>query len=306
MPRVLVTGASGLLGRRIVPLLREQGVEVLTTSRHDRLHPADLTRPGSMTALMESLAPDAVVHLAGGVPAPAVSTWEINLLPGIELLHAAARCRPQPRIILMGSAAEYGAAGALVTEETPTEPVSDYGRAKQVQTISARKFHEMGAAVLVLRPFNIVAPDLPSSNALGNLRAQVMASRPAPSCTVRCGRLDVVRDFVSADFVAHVVSRCLSAWPKEFLLNVASGTGISLLDIFEAFGVEMAVRLTYATDPTLAAIAAPDVMTADPTALERATGQRFEAGARQLARVLAGSDGIGHEHSVTVANESAP
>ncbi|HXQ75076.1 MAG TPA: NAD-dependent epimerase/dehydratase family protein [Acidimicrobiales bacterium] len=291
MPRVLVTGASGLLGRRTVPLLKEKGWDVVTTGRRDPDHPADVTRPGSLAALVESLDPDAVVHLAGGAVTGDVSTWELNLLPGVELLHAAARSARRPRVVLIGSAAEYGVDGDGVTEETPAHPVSDYGRAKSVQTVCARRFHQNGIPVLVVRPFNVVAPDLPPSSALGNLRSQVMACRPAPSCEVRCGRLDVVRDFVTADFVARVLVRCLEAWPGVPVLNVASGHGIALGEVFDAFGAVVGMRLRYRPAPELTAIAGPDVLTADPAALEAATALRCEVDAHQLARELAGPDG---------------
>jgi nucleoside-diphosphate-sugar epimerase len=290
MPRALVTGASGLLGRRTVPLLVAQGWDVVTVGRHSGDHHVDVTRPGSLTDLVESSAPDAVVHLAGGVSGPDQGTWELNLMPSVELLHAVAgRARP-PRLILIGSAAEYGAAGAHVTEETPVHPVSDYGRAKYLQTAWARRFHDSGTDVLVLRPFNVVAPDLPPSNALGNLRAQVMAGRTAGSFTVRCGRLDVVRDFVTAEFVAEVVTRCVVDWPKAPVLNVASGTGIPLRQVFDAVGSELGLRLEYRADPELVAIPAPDTLTADPAALEAATGLRFQTDARALARHLIGAE----------------
>jgi len=291
MGTVLVTGASGLLGRRVVPLLREQDWEVVTSGRHDPENPVDVTHPGALTALVETIGPDVVVHLAGGVAKGDESTWELNLVPGIELLLASVRS-PRPfRLVLIGSAAEYGSAGERVTEETATNPRSDYGRAKNVQTITAKRAHEAGVEVLVLRPFNIVSPELPPTNALGNLRAQVMAYRTADPCIVRCGRLDVVRDFVTADFVVEVLARCLEAWPKTPVLNVGSGQGIVLRDIFDAFGAELDMRLEYRPDPELVAIAAPDRMTADPTALEAATGLRCPVDPHLLALALIGPDG---------------
>jgi nucleoside-diphosphate-sugar epimerase len=117
-----------------------------------------------------------------------------------------------------------------------------------------------------------------------------MAGRPAPSCAVRCGRLDVVRDFVTADFVARVVVTCLDRWPKVPLLNVASGHGIALRNLFDDFGAAVGVRLQYRPAPELLAIPAPDVLTADTAALEAATNLRARLDVHQLARVLVGPD----------------
>jgi nucleoside-diphosphate-sugar epimerase len=196
-------------------------------------------------------------------------------------------------VVLIGSAAEYGVDGDRVTEETSTSPVSDYGRAKDVQTTCARRFHEGGAEVLVLRPFNVVAPDLPTSNALGNLRSQVLAAGAAPSVVVRCGRLDVVRDFVTADFVAAAVAACLDRWPKVPVLNVASGIGIGLGDVFDAVGAALGMHLEFRPDPELSGIAAPGVLTGDPGALEAATGLLCALDPRQVAAELLGPDAAG-------------
>ena len=264
---------------------------MVTAGRRDPGHPVDVTRPGSLAALVESVRPAAVVHLAGGVASGATSTWELNLLPGLELLHTAARCRRPPRVVLIGSAAEYGVAGDQVTEETSTHPVSDYGRAKNVQTMAARSFQRAGAEVLVLRPFNVVAPDLPPSNALGNLRAQVMARadprRRAPS---------TVDGWTSSE-----ISSRLTSWPRWSWPACATGrrfpcstwrpaAGSFCGELFDAFAAEASVKLEYHPDPELVAIPAPDILTADPIALEDATGLRAEADVRQLARALIGEE----------------
>ena len=195
--------------------------------------------------------------------------------------------------MLIGSAAEYGMSGERVTEETPTDPRSDYGRAKNVLTATARQAHRGGADVLVLRPFNIVAPELPVTNALGNLRTQAMACGTGDSCVVRCGRLDVVRDFVTADFVAEAVVRGLTVEPTIPVLNVASGEGIVLHDLFDAVGRALGLRFDYRPDPQLVAIPAPDRMIGDPSALEAATGLRCLVDPQILALALIGADGSG-------------
>ena len=64
---------------------------MVTAGRNDPENPVDVTRPGALTALVESVGPAAVVHLAGGVARGDESTWALNLLPGLELLLAAGR-----------------------------------------------------------------------------------------------------------------------------------------------------------------------------------------------------------------------
>ena len=119
--RVLVTGASGLIGSHVLRLV-EDDVDVIALSRIARPNePAirwlacDLERPGAVAETVTSVSPDVVIHLAGAVRGDrsldAVGpTLRTNLVAGVELLEAATRvgCR---RIVLSGSLLEEPAAG---------------------------------------------------------------------------------------------------------------------------------------------------------------------------------------------------
>jgi dTDP-4-dehydrorhamnose reductase len=71
-PRVLVTGANGLLGQALVHRLADTDYEVLATARDDALRPdvdcdyrpMDVTAPDAVTAVFEDEEPDVVVNCA--------------------------------------------------------------------------------------------------------------------------------------------------------------------------------------------------------------------------------------------------
>ena len=57
--RVFVTGASGFVGRHLVPHLRARGHEVVATDRE-----LDVSDAAAVAAFVARARPDAIVHLA--------------------------------------------------------------------------------------------------------------------------------------------------------------------------------------------------------------------------------------------------
>ena len=64
--RVLVTGGTGLLGTRLVPCLRDSGFDVMSHGRRDEAEvQADLLSADSTRLMLDSIRPEAIVHLVG-------------------------------------------------------------------------------------------------------------------------------------------------------------------------------------------------------------------------------------------------
>uniref|UniRef100_A0A7C4LNA3 TIGR01777 family protein n=1 Tax=Schlesneria paludicola TaxID=360056 RepID=A0A7C4LNA3_9PLAN len=128
--KVLVTGATGLVGRHVVPLLTTQGHDVLRLTRRTPTEPNDVVwnpeRGDLPSARLEGL--DAVVHLAGENIAS--GRWTPTLkerirssrVDGTRLLCTTlARLQHKPKTLVCASAIGfYGDRGAeLLTEDSP-------------------------------------------------------------------------------------------------------------------------------------------------------------------------------------------
>jgi UDP-glucose 4-epimerase len=156
--RVLVTGASGLIGSHVLRVL-ERETDIVALSRYPRPDKGrlswlvcDLTRPGAVAEVVTSVRPEVVIHLAGAVRGDrsleaVAPTLRANLLASVELLEAATRvgCR---RIVLSGSLLEE----PTVNGQHPVPP-SPYGASRWAASAYGRMFHALfDSPVVILRP----------------------------------------------------------------------------------------------------------------------------------------------------------
>ncbi len=151
LPRVLVTGAFGLVGRSTVKRLREAGFETVATdlstkanqalARQAGITPvwADLTDRAEVAQLLTTTRPDVVIHLAAVIPPLCYANRRLAHRVNVEAtahLVAAASAQPQrPRFVLASSVAVYGnrnphRVSAPVSAATPPAPSDLYGAHK--------------------------------------------------------------------------------------------------------------------------------------------------------------------------------
>lgn len=286
MGPVLVTGACGFVGKALTPVLREAGHVVVTTS----LSGEDADEQGidlSIDAgpLLEKVRPQTVVHLAGGTRGDVLRS---NIYTTARVLEAGALMSPPPHFVIFGSAAEYGGSEGLLTEESPAKPLSDYGHIKAAQISLAKNLACLKVLNLtVLRPFNVVSPDLPPSTALGRLR-RLMMQAAGPEPVIACGRLDIVRDYISLEFLVNAIVRTVALLPHGHTINVCSGTGISLWELLDEMASRLGLRPRFEVDPGLAAIPAASRVVGNPSKLENQLGVSFDAYPSRIANLVLG------------------
>ena len=243
--RALVTGAGGFLGRHVLAELAARGIEAVTLGRGDpsdsvpgQAHRIpDLGDEAAITAVLAGVAPDLVFHLAGTAAAePLEEAYRVNVLFAARLLGAVRRLPRPPRILLAGSAAEYGPMDETqlpVREDAACRPVSVYGITKLAQTL-----HGLAAAaelpVVVARLFNVIGGAMPGHLALGAFAAQIRAM-PATGGVLRTGPLARERDFVEAEPTAALLLELLRDPRAEGrVVNICSGQPTSLADLTAA------------------------------------------------------------------------
>jgi GDP-4-dehydro-6-deoxy-D-mannose reductase len=281
--RVVVTGATGLLGRAVFERLDDAFGVARTAPPGERWVSADLAVDASAVG---ALRPDAVVHLAGSALGDESELVRANVESTRQLLRALAGAGLRPYVIVAGSAAEYGEPPSdVVDEDSPVAPVTPYGRIKAAQTRVAREeAASAGIPLTVIRPFNVVSSELRASTALGSFRRQLLEQEGSPR-TLRCGRLDIVRDYVTPGFVADAVARLLERDERPSVLNVCSGVGIELRAIVDEIAQVLGAELDIVEVPELVNLAAANRVVGDPRRLA-GLGLTFRPTPASLAREL--------------------
>lgn len=251
MRRILVTGASGFVGRHLRNALRGAfpAAHLLATSSGeavtgwDEVLPLDLLEPASCAAAIERAAPDAVVHLAalaavGESFRDPMRSWRVNLLGTVALAEAV---RAQEAFFLQASSAEvYGLsfrAGTALAEDALLQPTNPYAASKAAADLAVGEMALRGLRAVRMRPFNHTGAGQTDAFVVAAFARQVAliaAGRQEP--VLRVGALDRWRDFLDvADVCAGYVAALQAADRLEpgTVLNLASGQPRRIGDILD-------------------------------------------------------------------------
>jgi GDP-4-dehydro-6-deoxy-D-mannose reductase len=239
---VLVTGATGCLGRLVVDALRDRsGIDVWTSGRGDRdalgYIACDLVDPSAIDTLIEKTRPEVIFHLAGSFTNDYARDLAVNADCARHLLDAARRRQLRPRTVLIGSAAEYGIVEPgdnPVREQRALRPVSVYGTTKAFQTLLASfyaRHHDMD--VVVARLFNLYASGISERLFVGRVEHQIERVKRGEQSRIELGSLSARRDYVDAHEAVEQLFLIASRGSTGEVYNLGSGIPILMRDLLK-------------------------------------------------------------------------
>jgi GDP-L-fucose synthase len=244
--KILVTGASGFVGRNLVELLRRRGLNPLTPTHAEY----DLLEQAQVRRMFADLQPDLVLHLAslvGGIGAnrerPADFNYQ-NLVMGTLVLHEAWRSGVRKYVTLMGGCS-YPATAPSPIKETelfngyPQPESASYSLAKAMSAVQAeayRRQHGFDAVVLV--PGNLYGPydnfDLNNSHVIPALIRKYTEAKAQglPEITA-WGSGKPVRDFVYVADACEAVLIGVEKYSAPDIINISSGKPVTIRELTE-------------------------------------------------------------------------
>ncbi len=284
---MLVTGADGFVGSRLVPKLVEAGHRVVAAIMPRAVSPAgvpavplDLEQADSISAAVSG-GFDAVIHLAAmasGAEArshPAIA-WRVNAVGTAMLAEAlGSAAQPANTLLLLVSTAEVYGAGAQVPrrEDDPLEPTSPYAASKLGAEVAALEVHRRtGLRVVIARAFPHTGPGQQDRYFVPAMASRIRAARRSGAPMVRVGNLDVVREMMHVDDVADAYVRLLAGTAPSAIYNVACGDGVTLATMYDLLCAAIGYRPEPEPHPSLMRAGDIPYMVGDGSRLRAATG----------------------------------
>ena len=249
--RVLVTGATGFIGRHLVQRLAEKGAQIyactspailqspisILQSPISILH-FDMRDAEAVKSAVEEADPSVVFHLAAaGVTDPSIApalALEVNAGGAINLLEAL-RGRDVRRVVLVGTCHEYGAGQQTEVNDDRfgmecLDPFNAYAASKVAAWAFGRMYwRSHGLPVVTVRPFQVYGPGQ-SSRAL--IPAAIDAALAGDNFPMTPGEQE--RDFI---YITDVVEGMLSAAETPEIdgesLDLGKGIAWPILQVVE-------------------------------------------------------------------------
>ncbi len=269
--KLLVTGASGFIGRHLLVSAVERGHEVVGTYlAHDELatrlpNPSavqwerlDMRDSEGPARILDRVRPEGVFHLAAQAYAQKawadpVDTFESNVIGTIRFYEALRRHPPRYGTLLAASASAYGAPPKLpVPEDVPLNPTNPYGVSKAAQDMLSLQYAlNFELRIVRARLFGTTGPGK-TGDALNDFARQVARlERAGQPGELRVGNLDTRRDVSDIRDVVRALWLVFEKGDPRAPVNVGAGQSYSIRDIADTLVRLAKVPLSVIPDPKL-------------------------------------------------------
>src|SRR6266702_4044808 len=251
--RVLVTGGSGFLGRRVVAKLETRAPARIFVPRRQEY---DLTQVENVERVYREARPEIVIHLAGEVGgiganrANPGSFFYNNLIMGAQMMEYGRR-HDVLKFVALGTICAYPKFTPVPFKEEdlwngyPEETNAPYGLAKKMLLVQAQAYRQQyGFNAIYLLPVNLYGPrdnfDLDTSHVVpAMIRKCEEAKENKDDRIVLWGDGSPTREFLYVEDAAEGIVKATEKYDDGQPVNLGTGKEISIRDLAQLIADEV-------------------------------------------------------------------
>ena len=259
--RFFITGASSFIGIELCRYLSDNGHEVIAMSRRANEHLEEIAKDGhlevfsadmhTLPELVKDVKADVFVHLAwAGALLGQRDNQELqegNISFSLECVKLSKRMGCQ-LYVDAGSQAEYGIVPGVISEDTPCNPITPYGIAKNcLRQLTEVLCKQKNKKFMWLRGFYIVGNSKYGSSIFSKITAAEAEKKMEFPFTFGQNQFD----FIDYEDFCEQVARSISQDTVLGVINICSGYPEKLADRVERFINENGykIKLKYGAFP---------------------------------------------------------
>ena len=256
--KILITGAHGFIGSKLLLLLQKEGHEVDGPS-------LDVLRFESLETQLQSKAYDTLIHLAAVSHVPTCNkdpsrAFQTNLAGTALLLEAARRYQPKVHFIFASTAQVYAPAegreltsNTVFSEDRKISPQNTYAQTKwQAELLLKDKAEREKLKVTILRLFNHTHYTQSNEFFLPHVYSSLSQHTSKTEMTLPVGNLELYRDLGSLSDLLDAFNKVIQKSDELDLyevFNVCSGKPRHLGQLAESLARRLHVQVKFVTDP---------------------------------------------------------
>jgi nucleoside-diphosphate-sugar epimerase len=236
MKKILVTGIDGFTGHYVSDELKQRGYDVIGLVYANPIAgqvACDLTDKSAVKKCLESVKPDAIIHLAALSfvgHADQKAFYDVNVFGSLNILESASEIGLDvSKIILASSANIYGNPDVeKITESQLAAPVNHYAMSKLAMEHMAKLwFYKL--PVIITRPFNYTGVGQQANFLIPKIVNHFREQKQE----IELGNIDVSRDFSDVRDIAKSYVDLLESNVTSEIFNLCSGNVHSLSEIIK-------------------------------------------------------------------------
>lgn len=262
--KVLIFGISGFVGKFLANEFLSHNYSVYGSDMNDNgltlkdvdFYEANLLDESSVHAVIQKISPDMIINLAAissvkqswSIPQ---TTMSVNVIGALNIMEAAKRCDPMPKVMFIGSSEEYEVSDKPLNENTLLNANNPYGISKVAQEQFASLYREQyGMEVYCVRPFNHTGVGQKDSFVLPSFCKQVAEiEKSGKPGTIKVGNLTAKRDFSHVKDIVRAYRMIIESGDCTKIYNVGSGIAYNLNELLKFIISLCSQKITIKVDP---------------------------------------------------------